>query len=258
MNDQTPTTHRKDAEFRKLCGLPSTGMWKPISAKDILPISLNPNDEYIKLLLLKVKNNLELVVGGLGCIDNLDYIKCSHGHLAPLKYYYFLEKLYPLVDKIHQNKYATRLLPNNILVPTSIKCTISCESFRCKFIEKILEKSIYNYFWDCNLEKIYVASTNQVVYSEKRKSINPEIAQIYNNFWHVPDWVIISFKKIIHLSYYYNENRLWRYKIQKSICTYDSESCWNKDFTLLDKDFISAVFQFPILHQKILENECQK
>jgi hypothetical protein len=161
------------------------------------------------------------------------------------QYNFFLNALYPQVDKIHSNKYANRLLPNNILVQTGIKVMIICNPDRYSTLEKELEKAIYNYFWDCNLEKVCIASTNQIAFNEVRKSINPEIQFIYDRMVALPEWFLLLFKKQINLTYYYNENKHWRQKITKSIYTRQIKTGWSGEFSLLDSDFISSIFNFP-------------
>ena len=163
------------------------------------------------------------------------------------KYKIFLEKLYPIVDNIHKNAYAKRLMVNNILVATSIKIIIIGSPDRYEELEKCLEKAIYNYFWDANMEKVYIASTNQVAFNEPRKSINPDIAFIYDRIIKIPDLVLLLFRKWINCIYYYNENRYWRHKLLNSTINRNSKTTWQNSFSLLDRDSISGVFQFPKL-----------
>jgi CO dehydrogenase maturation factor len=87
VDNQTPTIHRLDSLFRQVTGMPATGMWKPILENDKLPISVKDRDEWTKKVLIPVSDNIELMIGGLGCEDAIEYVKCSHGHLASLKYW---------------------------------------------------------------------------------------------------------------------------------------------------------------------------
>jgi hypothetical protein len=161
------------------------------------------------------------------------------------KFSFFVNALYPRVDEIHKNQYAKRLLPSNILVPTSIRVMILCESSRYAALEKELEKAIYNYFWDCNLEKIFIASTNQVAFNEPRKSINQDIDFIHQRLVRFPGWILLFFRKLINLTYFLKENSFWRQKIMRSILLRDPQRAWPADFSILDSESLSGVFQFP-------------
>jgi hypothetical protein len=99
------------------------------------------------------------------------------------------------------------------------------------------------------MEKIYVTSTNQVAYNDRRKSFNSEIDFIMSRNWQIPNWMMLVFKKPINMLYYYKENTLRRNQALKMIQNQTFDAGWNPEFTLMDRDFASSVFQFPTLYK---------
>ena len=152
-DEATPTIHRKDSEFRQICGLPSVGMWAGVLDKQSqLPISLDPVDDYTQSLSIPIKPNLNLIIGGLGCQDAIEYQKCSHGHLASLKYWLtYLPQSDTTdviidsvagVDMLNYGLYlpcdiaivAVENLPNSIKVAKQIQAICTKISLPCYFV----------------------------------------------------------------------------------------------------------------------------
>ena len=89
VDEKTPTIHHSHSLFMEVVNQKEDKKWANIvlDNRELPTFSIKNPDRYTASLLIPVKENLHMMIGGLGNVDIVESGRCAHGNISPLKYY---------------------------------------------------------------------------------------------------------------------------------------------------------------------------